>query len=93
VRRRLLRSSSFVSAIQRLLRKHPIAAEALQQALAMLAEDAFHPKLRTHKLKGRLQGSWAASAGYDLRIIFDYVQKEGAEAVLLLTVGTHEEVY
>jgi mRNA-degrading endonuclease YafQ of YafQ-DinJ toxin-antitoxin module len=58
-----------------------------------LAEDAFHPKLRTHKLKGRLQGSWAASAGYDLRIIFDFVQKEEAEAILLLTVGTHEEVY
>jgi len=93
VRRRLQRSPTFVRAAQRLLRKHPLAAPALQQALTMLAEDAFHPKLRTHKLKGKLQGSWAASAGYDLRIIFDFVQHKGGEAILLLTVGTHEEVY
>jgi mRNA interferase YafQ len=33
------------------------------------------------------------SIGYDLRIVFEFVQHEGAEAVLLLTVGTHDEVY
>lgn len=93
MRRRLLRSPTFVRAAQRLLRKQPLAAAALQQALTLLAEDAFQPKLRTHKLKGKLHGSWAASAGYDLRLVFDFVQHEGAEAILLLTVGTHEEVY
>jgi addiction module RelE/StbE family toxin len=93
VTRPLLRSSSFVRAAQRLLKKQPSAASALSQALQLLAEDAFHPKLKTHKLKGRLQGSWASSVGYDLRIVFDLVQYEGSEAVLLLTVGTHEEVY
>ena len=58
-----------------------------------VAEDAFHPRLRTHKLKGKLKGSWACSARYDLRIVFRFVQYEEAEAVLLETVGTHEEVY
>ena len=38
----------------------------LQDALILLAEDAFHPKLKTHKLKGDLLGSWSCSAGYDL---------------------------
>jgi mRNA-degrading endonuclease YafQ of YafQ-DinJ toxin-antitoxin module len=56
LRRRLLRSPTFVRAAQRLLRKKPSAAAALQQALTLLAEDAFHPKLRTHKLKGKLLG-------------------------------------
>jgi addiction module RelE/StbE family toxin len=93
VRRQLLRSSAFVRAAQRAARKKRRVAEDLQAALELLAQDAFHPQLRTHKLKGRLEGSWACSAGYDLRIIFRFVQHENAEAILLETVGTHEEVY
>jgi mRNA-degrading endonuclease YafQ of YafQ-DinJ toxin-antitoxin module len=59
----------------------------------LLAEDAFDPRLKTHKLRGELEGSWACSAGYDLRILFEFVQHEGAEAISLQTVGTHDEVY
>jgi len=58
-----------------------------------LAEDAFDPHLKTHKLKSELAGSFACSAGYDLRIVFKFVQHEGAEAILLQTIGTHDEVY
>ncbi len=62
-------------------------------ALELLAGDAFHPALRTHKLKGKLAKSWACSAGYDLRIVFQLVLHEGAEAILLEAAGTHDEVY
>jgi mRNA-degrading endonuclease YafQ of YafQ-DinJ toxin-antitoxin module len=93
VRRQLLRSSAFVRAARRILRRNPGAAQDLQAALELLADDAFHPQLRTHKLKGRLEGSWACSAGYDLRIVFRFVHYEGSEAILLETIGTHEEVY
>ena len=40
-----------------------------------------------------MSGSWACSAGYDLSIVFDFVQQGGMEAVLLLSLGTHDEVY
>jgi addiction module RelE/StbE family toxin len=93
VKRQLIRSSAFVRAAKRLLEKQPNLENAFYQALTLLAEDAFNPKLRTHKLKGKLQGSWACSAGYDLRIVFDIVHHDGSEAILLLTVGSHEEVY
>ncbi|MBS0262146.1 MAG: type II toxin-antitoxin system YafQ family toxin [Planctomycetes bacterium] len=89
----LLRSTAFVRAAQRLLKKHPDAAPALETALAALMEDAFQSGLRTHKLKGELSGSWACSAGYDLRLIFEFVQHDGAEAILLQNIGTHDEVY
>ena len=56
-------------------------------------EDAFQAVLKTHKLKGELTGSWACSAGYDLRLIFEFVQHAGAEAILLQNIGTHDEVY
>lgn len=45
------------------------------------------------KLKGPLEGSWACSAGYDLRIVFSFGDHEDSEAILLETVGTHDEVY
>jgi mRNA-degrading endonuclease YafQ of YafQ-DinJ toxin-antitoxin module len=61
--------------------------------LELLASDCFHPRLKTHKLKGDLAGAWACSAGYDLRIVFKFVEYEGSEGILLLTLGTHEEVY
>ena len=59
----------------------------------MLSDDAFDPRLKTHKLSGDLQGLWACSVGYDLRILFEFVEHEGAEAILLVSVGTHDEVY
>ena len=91
--RPLLPSGAFVRAARSFVRKHPHVAEDLQSALELLVENAFHPQLRTHKLKGKLKGSWACSAGYDLRIVFRFVPFEGSEAILLETVGTHEEVY
>ncbi len=91
--RLLLRSSAFVRAARRVVRKHPHIADDLQSTLVLLAEDVFHPQLQTHKLKGKFADSWACSIGYDLRVVFKFVQHEGSEALLLETIGTHDEVY
>ena len=93
MRRVLLQSTAFVRAARRLMKKHPEAGEDLESTFAALMEDAFQAALKTHKLKGDLAGSWAWSAGYDLRLIFEFVEHECAEAILLQNVGTHDEVY
>lgn len=93
MKRQLLRSNAFVRAARRALKKSPLSAEALGSALQMLEQDAFQPGLRSHKLKGRLEGTWACSAGFDLRILFRFVDHQKTEAILLLTVGNHEEIY
>lgn len=93
MKRALLQSTAFVRAAKRYAKKQPQALEAIREALTRLENDAFDPSLRTHKLKGELAGSWSCSAGYDLRIVFDLVQHEKSEAILLLSVGTHDEVY
>jgi addiction module RelE/StbE family toxin len=76
-----------------LLKKEPQLADHLQATLQLLTEDVFQPQLKTHKLRGKLAGTWACSAGYDLRIIFELVEFEGDPAILLITIGTHDEVY
>ena len=93
MRRLLLRSPAFARDLRAWLKSHPGTADALQAALEQLSADAAHPSLRTHKLRGALSGYWACSAGYDLRVVFEYVQHEKAEAILLLALGTHDEVY
>ncbi len=93
MKRQLLRSNAFVRAARQIVKKDAHVAEDIRSVLELLTEDAFHPQLRTHKLKGKLEGSWACSAGYDLRVIFKFVRYEEQEAILLETIGTHEEVY
>jgi mRNA-degrading endonuclease YafQ of YafQ-DinJ toxin-antitoxin module len=93
VKRILLRSNTFIRAAKKTLRKKPAFAPDIQEALTLLEEDAFHTYLRTHKLTGTLEGSLACSAGYDLRIVFSFVKHDGKEAILLETIGTHDEVY
>ena len=93
MKRLLLSSTAFVRSARRFTRKHPELAEELQLTLELLAEDAFHPRLRTHKLKGKLASSWACSGGYDLRVVFQFVKHKTEEAILLEAIGTHDEVY
>ena len=93
MKRLLLPSAAFVRSSRRLIRKRPHLAQELQLTLELLAEDAFHSQLKAHKLKGKLASSWSCSAGYDLRIVFQFVTHKEQEAILLEGVGTHDEVY
>lgn len=79
--------------MKRLGKKDRRAFAAIRATLAMLQDDAFDPKLGSHKLKGDLAGLWACSVGYDLRIVFEFAKHNDNEVILLVSVGTHEEVY
>jgi hypothetical protein len=61
VKRLLIRSNAFVRDAKRLAKKDAQAVEQLLAALALLGNDAYEPRLKTHKLKGDLLGSWACS--------------------------------
>lgn len=91
--RALLRSTSFVRAAKKYAKKYPNRSNDLLNVLELLSQDIFHPQLKTHKLKGDKEGSWACSVDFDLRIIFSLVEHEGTEAILLESIGTHNEVY
>jgi len=93
--RKLFWGKNFIRAVKRASRRHPDLLEILPTTLQLLSEDPFAPPLETHKLKGKLAGSWACKLGYDLRIIFDFVksQEQAEDQILLLELGSHEEVY
>ena len=91
----LVWSSAFTRALKRRLRCQPDLRSSIEKTLRQLATDPFHPTLHSHKLKGDLIGTWACSVAYDLRIIFEFIEnvETGEEEILLLAVGTHDEVY
>lgn len=91
----LVWSPAFTRALKQKIRRNPELREQVERTLRQLTEDPFHPSLHSHKLKGALAGTWACSVAYDLRIIFEFVQnsESGKEEILLLTVGSHDEVY
>jgi addiction module RelE/StbE family toxin len=90
----LVWSPAFIRAVKRLVRQNPSMRSQIEQTLQLLAEDPFHPKLRTHKLKGELAGKWSCSIDYSNRIIFRIVEdSDSREEILLLTLGSHDEVY
>ncbi|MBD2162944.1 type II toxin-antitoxin system mRNA interferase toxin, RelE/StbE family [Calothrix membranacea FACHB-236] len=91
----LVLTSSFKRAFKRLVRRKPELQERIQERLALLAVDPFDPLLQTHKLKGKLSGAWACSVEYDCRIVFNFVEnpESGEEEILLIDIGTHDEVY
>ncbi|MFZ5365830.1 MAG: type II toxin-antitoxin system YafQ family toxin [Patescibacteria group bacterium] len=50
-------------------------------------KNAFDPRLRTHKLKGRLKNYWSYWINEEYRIVFEFV---GKDIVLYQDIGTHE---
>jgi mRNA-degrading endonuclease YafQ of YafQ-DinJ toxin-antitoxin module len=56
------------------LRHYPEIKQRLFAALKLFVKDPFHPTLKTHKLEGPLKGNYAFSLGYDLRIVFKFVE-------------------
>ena len=92
---KLVWSPKFTRSAKKLARRKPELFDAMEVALKRLEEEPLHPALRTHKLSGDFEGCWASSAGYDLRVVFEFVQsKKGAEREIhLLNIGTHDEVY
>ncbi len=89
----IIASKTFTRDAKRILKRNPQFAESVKTTLIMLESDVFHPQLKTHRLKGKLKDCWACSVAYDLRIVFEIVKHEDEDAILLQTIGTHDEVY
>ena len=91
----LVFGSSFKRAFKNNIKRRPELKPKIEEKLRLLAADPYNPILRTHKLKGKLSGVWACSVEYDCRIVFSFEknQETEKEEILLIDIGTHDEVY
>jgi mRNA interferase YafQ len=91
----LVPTPRFERAYSRLVRKTPALQTAIESTLRRMEENLNDPRLKTHHLSGALAGLHACSVAYDCRIVFAKQKhpKTGAQVLLLVNIGSHEEVY
>ncbi|MDQ1265222.1 MAG: hypothetical protein QG635_372 [Bacteroidota bacterium] len=88
-------SSHFIKQVKKAVKHEPALATKIENTVDLLAKNPFNPRLNTHKLKGFLEESWSCSVDYYNRIIFDFISNSETQEneILLLSFGTHDEVY
>lgn len=74
------------------IRDHPELKVQFAKKIALFAEDPFPPSLKTHTLRGVLKGLWSFRITYEHRLVFDFID-EGRTQIVLIDIGSHEEVY
>ena len=64
--------------------------EIAREQEKIFLKDPYHPRLGTHKLKGKNQEHWAYWVTREIRIKFLFIT---SEIVMYVDIGTHDEVY
>jgi len=87
----LLYTDSYDRRARKFLNRRPDLLNAYRKTLELLELDPTHPALRLHALKGRLKGLPSVSINISYRIVLQFLV-EGRN-ILLINVGSHEDVY
>ena len=91
--KKLIWTQRFIKASEKFISKNPELIDTFKSTITRLEQDPFDPTLKTHKLKGKLSGLLSCSINYYFRIVFllDYSSKPAQ--IILLNIGSHEQVY
>lgn len=92
----LVVSKQFEKAYKKFASKDKSLRDAISKALKKLSQNPSDPTLRTHKLSGKLAAYLSCYCGFDCRIIFTIeknLKQPYVSHVILLDIGTHDEVY
>ncbi len=95
MRRELVLAPKFKRAFRKFARRNARLQKRIEDTLMQMQEDVFAASLGTHKLSGPLEGLRACSCGYDCRlgVSIERDPDGGGEVIVLLDIGTHDEVY
>lgn len=93
MRRELVLTPKFERAFRKFTRCNARLQKRIEDTLLQMEEDVFVARLGAHKLSGSLKGLRAC--GYDCRIVFSIEPHPAGsgEVIVLLDIGTHDEVY
>lgn len=93
--RSLVLTPKFKRAFRKFVKRNADLQQRIEDTLQQMETDVFAPTLSTHKLSGKLDGLQSCSCGYDCQIVFP-IESDSAtnhEVIVLLDIGTHDEVY
>jgi len=87
----LVWSAGFTRSAEKFVKSHPDLRDRLATVLRDLENDPFQPHLKYHQLRGNIRGVQAVSITYSCRITLTIAVSE--KEIILLDVGSHDEVY
>lgn len=92
---RIVVSNKFKRSFRKFTRRNTKLQIKIEEVISKLSEDVFDSSLGTHKLEGKLTDLLACSYGYNCRIVFAIKtdRETNDKVIILLDVGTHDEVY
>lgn len=88
---KIIYPQSYIKRATVFVRKHPDLLKQYEKTLQLLELNPYHPSLRLHPLSGKLQGLHSVSITIRYRITLELIIHE--QNIILVNVGTHEEVY
>jgi addiction module RelE/StbE family toxin len=84
-------SNSFKKAFVKRIKSNETKSEFWLR-LDLFITDPFDPKLKTHKLSGKLKNLWSFSIENDVRVVYFFTEDKPKKAVFV-DLGSHNEVY
>lgn len=75
----------------RFLKRHPELRQQYLKTLQLLQADPFHPSLRLHPLRGKLEGLHSVSINLSYRITLELLIE--GQRITPVNVGDHDAVY
>ena len=95
MKRNIILTSRFKRSLKKFIKGNRRLQQQIETTLQEMAVDIYTPNLATHRLKGEFAGLRACSCGYDCRIIFSLEKdlETNEEVIVLLNIGSHDDVY
>lgn len=88
---RIIYPESYIRRARKFIKRHPELIGQYRKTLELLEINPSHPSLRLHPLKGKLAGLHSISINIGYRISLEMVISE--QEIILVNIGTHDEVY
>ncbi|MBI3583115.1 MAG: type II toxin-antitoxin system mRNA interferase toxin, RelE/StbE family [Nitrospinae bacterium] len=89
MKRKIEYSPGYLRQAKKIAKKYPRLKKSYTELLEKLSNNPFDPTLHTHPLKGNMEGKYACSLTYELRVVFKLYN----DIIHLLDIGSHDEVY
>lgn len=88
---KIVRTDEYFRKLKKFIKKHPDLLDRYTKTIELLEINPYHPSLRLHKLKGKLQVYYSVSITMKYRIIIDFIIINNE--IIPIDIGAHEQVY
>ncbi len=86
---KLLFDKVYLKNFSKITQNNPKLKRKIVDKLGLFIENQNHPSLRLHSFQNGSKKEWSISVNRSIRIAFTYIKN----GILLLDIGTHEDIY